>query len=427
MMFATRSCGQFRAVASQCFPRSLSVSAGKLGRPEPASSPNMLDIGTRRIFNEEHDMLREACRRFVETEVTPYHKQWEQDGVVSREVWEKAGSNGFLNVYIPEEHGGVGADYKSAVIIHEELTSAGATGLSFYAHSDIVMPYLSKYGSDEQRKRFIPAMTAGTCITAIAMSEPGAGSDLQGLQTHAERVGDDYILNGSKTWISNGQLADAVLVVAKTKKEGRAAHGLSFFVVERGMPGFERGKNLRKIGLKAQDTSELFFSDVRIPASNMLGEENKAFYYMMNELPQERLGVAVGAISAAEAMFEWTREYLKERKAFGGPLSSMQLIRHRMAKLKTDIAVGRAFVDSCIERHGEQCLDTATASMAKAWASELQNRVADECVQLHGGMGYMYDYKIGRAYVDARIQPIYAGTNEIMMDLVSRTIFPKST
>ncbi|XP_065193885.1 long-chain specific acyl-CoA dehydrogenase, mitochondrial-like isoform X3 [Sycon ciliatum] len=286
MMLATRSCGQFRAVASQCFPRSLSVSAGKMGRPEPASSANMLDIGTRRIFNEEHDMLREACRRFVETEVTPYHKQWEQDGVVSREVWEKAGSNGFLNVYIPEEHGGVGADYKSAVIIAEELAYAGATGVMFALHSDVNMPYFSKYGSDEQRKRFIPAMTAGTCITAIGMSEPCAGSDLQGLQTHAERDGDDYILNGSKTWISNGQLADAVVVVAKTKKEGRAAHGLSLFVVERGMPGFERGKNLIKIGLKAQDTSELFFNDVRIPASNMLGEENKAFYYMMNELPQ---------------------------------------------------------------------------------------------------------------------------------------------
>ncbi|XP_065193832.1 long-chain specific acyl-CoA dehydrogenase, mitochondrial-like [Sycon ciliatum] len=413
-----------KAVVSQCFSRSLSVSANKLGRPEPASSPNMLDIGTRRIFNEDHDMLREACRRFVEAEIVPNHRQWEQDGMVSKEIWEKAGSNGYLNVNIPEEHGGIGADFKSAMVIAEEVIGSGCTGPFFSLHSDIIVPYISKYGSDEQRKRFIPAMTAGTCVTAIGMSEPVAGSDLQGLQTHAVRDGDDYILNGSKTWISNGQLADAVVVVAKTKKEGRAAHGLSLFVVERGMPGFERGKNLSKIGLKAQDTSELYFSDVRVPASNMLGEENKAFYYMMNELPQERLCVAVMAQTAAEALFEWTREYLQDRKAFGGPLSKMQLIKHRMAKMKTEISVGRAFIDSCIERHDVHELDSATASMAKSWASELQNRVADECVQLHGGMGYMYDYKIGRAYVDARIQPIYAGTNEIMMDLVSRTIFP---
>lgn len=285
------------------------------------------------------------------------------------------------------------------------------------------MPYIANYGTEEQIKRFIPQMTAGKCIGAIAMTEPGAGSDLQGVRTNAKKDGSDWILNGSKTFITNGWLSDVVIVVTVTNREARSpAHGISLFLVENGMKGFIKGQKLHKMGLKAQDTAELFFEDVRLPASALLGEENKGFYYLMQELPQERLLIADLAVSAGEFMFEETRNYVKQRKAFGKTVAHIQTVQHKLAELKTNICVTRAFVDSCLQLHDRKRLDSAGASMAKYWASELQNHVAYECVQLHGGSGYMWEYPIAKAYVDARVQPIYGGTNEIMKELIARDI-----
>ncbi|KAH9514296.1 hypothetical protein Btru_028651 [Bulinus truncatus] len=393
-------------------------------RPEACQSANMMDIGTRRIFNEEHDIFRQTARRFMADEVVPHHPKWEEEGQVSREVWEKAGKMGFLGIDTPEEHGGLGGDFITSSVVMEEQSYANCSGLGWPLHSHIVMPYISHYGSKEQIEKFIPNMTAGICIGAIAMTEPGAGSDLQGVRTNAKKDGSDYILNGSKVYITNGYMSDVVIVVAITNPNAKTtAHGISLFLVEEGMKGFVKGKKLKKMGLKAQDTAELFFEDVRIPKSSLLGEENKGFYYLMKELPQERLLIAVMGVSSCEYMFEETRKYLSERKAFGKTLSKLQVIQHKMAELKTEISCTRAFVDQCIELHNEGRLDTSTASMVKYWVSELQNRVAYQCVQLHGGMGYMMECSIARAYVDARVQPIYGGSSEIMKEVIARQIF----
>ncbi|KAM6945460.1 long-chain specific acyl-CoA dehydrogenase, mitochondrial [Aplochiton taeniatus] len=395
-------------------------------RPEPSSARTLLDYGTRRIFTEDHDMFRQSVRRFFNEEVVPYHKEWEKAGQVSRELWEKAGEQGLLGVLTPEEHGGIGGDLLSAAVVWEEQMYSNCSGPGFALHSEIVMPYISNYGTKGQIERFIPEMAAGRCIGAIAMTEPGAGSDLQGVRTNAVRDGDDWILNGNKVFITNGWMADLVVVVTVTNREARtAAHGISLFLVEDGMKGFNKGRKLEKIGLKAQDTAELFFEDVRLPASALLGEVNKGFYYLMNELPQERLLIADMAIASAEFMFEETRNYVTQRKAFGKTIAHLQTVQHRLAELKTEICVGRAFLDSCLQLHADKRLDSSTASMAKYWASDLQNKVATECLQMHGGWGYMWEYPIAKAFVDSRIQPIYGGTNEIMKELIARDIVTK--
>ncbi|XP_028323314.1 long-chain specific acyl-CoA dehydrogenase, mitochondrial [Gouania willdenowi] len=392
-------------------------------RPETSSAKSLMDIGTRRIFNEDHDLFRESVRRFFQEEVVPHHKEWEKAGEVSREVWLKAGEQGLLGVTVPEEYGGIGGDFFSAVVTLEEQMYSNCSGPGFSLHSDVVMPYVVNYGSKEQIERFIPPMVAGKCICAIAMTEPGAGSDLQGVRTNAKRDGSDWILNGNKVFITNGWMANLVVVVAVTNREAKsAAHGISLFLVEDGMKGFQKGRKLEKIGLKAQDTAELFFEDVRLPANALLGEVNKGFYYLMNELPQERLVIAAMAIASSEFMFEETRNYVLQRKAFGKTIAHLQTVQHKLAELKTDICVGRSFIDNCIQLHAEKRLDASTASMAKYWASDMQNKVATQCLQLHGGWGYMWEYPIAKAFVDSRIQPIYGGTNEIMKELIARTI-----
>ncbi|XP_027729648.1 long-chain specific acyl-CoA dehydrogenase, mitochondrial [Vombatus ursinus] len=404
-------------------PSTRSSHAGGEGRLESSSAKSLTDVGIRRIFSSDHDIFRESVRKFFQEEVVPHHTEWEKAGEVSRELWKEAGKQGLLGINIAEKHGGIGGDLFSSAIVWEEQAYSNCTGPGFSLHSDIVMPYITNYGSEEQIKRFIPEMTTGKCIGAIAMTEPGAGSDLQGIRTNAKRDGSDWILNGSKVFITNGWMSDLVIVVAVTNREARSpAHGISLFLVENGMKGFIKGRKLHKMGLKAQDTAELFFEDVRLPASALLGEENKGFYYLMAELPQERLVISDVAISSCEFMFEETRNYVRQRKAFGKTVAHIQTVQHKLAELKTRICVTRAFVDSCLQLHEAKRLDSATASMAKYWASELQNSVAYDCVQLHGGWGYMWEYPIAKAYVDARVQPIYGGTNEIMKDLIAREI-----
>ena len=375
----------------------------------------------RTLFNDDHQMFRDSVRRFMENEVAPHHDRWEEQGYVDREIWTKAGGNGFLCPTMPEEFGGAGVDKLYSVVLMEETARVNATGLGFSLHSEIVAPYIFNYGSEEQKKRFLPQMATGELIGAIAMSEPAAGSDLQGVKTTAIRQGDHYVLNGSKTFITNGWHADVVIVVAKTNPN-EGAKGTSLLLVERGMPGFEKGKRLKKVGLKAQDTSELFFNDVKVPVGNLLGEENRGFIYLMQELPWERMQIAIGAIESAQAAIDWTTQYVKERKVFGTTVAAYQNTRFKLAELQTEVQIGRVFVDRCLELLLAGELDTATASMAKYWCSDLQCKVMDECVQLHGGYGFMWEYPIARAYADARVQRIYGGTNEIMKEVITRSM-----
>ncbi len=342
----------------------------------------------RTLFADEHRMFRDAVRRFMEHEVVPHHEQWEEQGYVDREVWQKAGANGLLCASMPEAYGGAGADKLYSIVVMEETARVNATGLGFGLHSEIVAPYILRYGSEEQKQRFLPKMAAGEAIGAIAMSEPAAGSDLQGVKTTAIRNGDVYLLNGSKTFITNGWHADLVIVVAKTEPRA-GAKGTSLLLVENGMKGFEKGKRLKKVGMKAQDTSELFFDNVEVPASNLLGNENEGFAYLMQELPWERLQIAIGAVENAQAAIDWTTGYVKERRVFGTTVSTFQNTRFKLAELQTEVQIARVFVDKCIELLMAGQLDTATASMAKYWCSDLQCKVIDECVQLHGGYGYM--------------------------------------
>ncbi|WP_328393566.1 acyl-CoA dehydrogenase family protein [Streptomyces sp. NBC_00390] len=376
----------------------------------------------RQIFAAEHDAFRDTVRTFLTKEVLPHYEQWEKDGIVSREVWRAAGRQGLLGLAVPEEYGGGGnEDFRYAAVLHEEFTRAGAPGLAIGLHNDIIGPYLTSLATDEQKQRWLPGFCTGEIITAIAMTEPGAGSDLQGIRTTAEDRGDHWLLNGSKTFISNGILADLVIVVAKTTPQG-GARGLTLLVVERGMEGFERGRNLDKIGQKAQDTAELFFNDVRVPKENLLGELNGAFVHLMTNLAQERMAIAVAGIAAAEYLLEITTEYVKEREAFGRPLAKLQHIRFEIAEMATECAVTRAFLDRCIEEHANATLDAVHASMAKWWATELQKRVADRCLQLHGGYGYMTEYRVAKAFTDGRIQTIYGGTTEIMKEIIGRSL-----
>ncbi|MFC8449764.1 acyl-CoA dehydrogenase family protein [Kitasatospora sp. NPDC057223] len=376
----------------------------------------------RDIYTEEHEAFRETVRAFLAKEVLPHHDRWERAGIVDRSAWTAAGARGLLGLAVPEEYGGGGSqDFRHSAVLAEEFTRAGASGLALGLHNDIIGPYLTSLANDEQRRRWLPGFCTGEIITAIAMTEPGTGSDLQAIRTHALDQGDHYLLNGSKTFISNGILADLVVVVARTTPEG-GAHGLSLLVVERGMPGFERGRNLDKIGQKAQDTAELFFHDVRVPKANLLGEENGAFVSLMRNLAQERLAIAVAAIAGAEYLVEITTDHVKQREAFGRPLGKLQHVRFEIAELATECAVTRAFVDRCITEHNRYALTPVDASMAKWWATELQKRTADRCLQLHGGYGYMAEYPVAKAFTDGRIQTIYGGTTEIMKEIIGRSL-----
>ncbi len=375
----------------------------------------------RSIFTEDHDAFRDSFRRFVDKEIVPFHAQWEEQGYVDREVWTKAGENGFLCTSMPEEYGGAGADKVYSVVMMEELARVNASGIGFGLHSEIVAPYILHYGSEEQKRHYLPKLASGEIIGAIAMSEPAAGSDLQGVKTSAARKGDHYVLNGSKTFITNGWHADLVIVVAKTNPSA-GAKGTSLLLVERGMKGFEKGKRLKKVGMKAQDTSELFFDNVEVPAANLLGGENQGFIYLMQELPWERLQIAIAGVENAQAAIDWTVDYVKERKVFGTTVASFQNTRFKLAEMQTEVQIARVFVDKCISMQLDDKLDATTASMAKYWCSDLQCKVVDECVQLHGGYGYMWEYPVARAFADARVQRIYGGTNEIMKELITRSM-----
>lgn len=378
--------------------------------------------GTREIFEAEHESFRDTVRSFIEKEITPHHAQWEADGVVDRAVWTKAGELGLLCFDVDEEYGGAGVkDFRYNMVVAEELTRAGASGPGFPVHTDIIVPYISSLGTEEQKRRWLPGLVSGEIISAIAMTEPGAGSDLQGIRTTAVDQGDHYLLNGSKTFISNGILADLVIVVAKTDPE--AGHkGVSLLVVERGMDGFERGRNLEKVGLKAQDTAELFFDDVVVPKENLLGEEGSGFISLMVNLPQERLSIAMIAAAACEHVLELSLAYAKEREAFGKPIGKFQHNRFLVAEMATEAHIARVFVDDCVRRHNAGQLDAKLASMAKWWTTELQTKLVDRAVQLHGGYGYMMEYPIARAFVDSRIQTIYGGTTEIQKEIIGRSL-----
>ena len=379
----------------------------------------------RTLYSPDHEAFRDSFRRFIDKEIAPFHADWEEQGYVDRAVWNKAGDNGFLCMSMPEAYGGSGADRLYSVIQMEELGRAGFSGIGYSLHNEIVAPYIERYGTEAQKAKFLPAMASGAMIGAIAMSEPAAGSDLQGIKTTALKQADgSYILNGSKTFITNGWHADMVIVVAKTNPAA-GAKGTSLLLVERGMPGFSVGKRLKKMGLKAQDTSELFFDQVHVPADNLLGGdalENKGFICLMEQLPWERLQIAISAVAAAQAAIDWTVDYVKERKVFGQAVGSFQNTRFTLAELQTQVQIAAVFVDKCTELLLQDKLDTATASMAKYWCSDMQCKVMDECVQLFGGYGYMWEYPITRAYADARVQRIYGGTNEIMKEVITRAM-----
>jgi len=376
----------------------------------------------RTLFEPEHDAFRDTVRAFLEKEVVPHHAQWETDGIVPRELWLRAGELGLLGFMIPEEFGGGGvSDFRYNVVLQEELTRVGASGVGFALHTDLVSGYLLSYASEEQKRRWLPKFVTGEMITAIAMTEPGTGSDLQGITTTAVREGDHYVLNGSKTFISNGINADLVLVACKTDPDA-GAMGVSLIAVERGMAGFERGRNLDKIGMKAQDTAELFFDDVRVPVENLLGQEGHGFVYLMEKLPQERLTISVVAAAACRRMIDLTVEYVTSRTAFGRPIGSFQNSRFTLAELETEQRIAQVFVDRSVEALNAGELTIEDAAAGKWWTTELQKKTADACLQLHGGYGYMAEYPISKAYLDTRIQTIYGGTTEIMKEIVGRSL-----
>jgi acyl-CoA dehydrogenase len=375
----------------------------------------------RRIFDEEHEMFRDSVRSFMQNEIGPNAERWNEEGIVDREAFLKAGEMGLLCMWVPEEYGGIGMpDFRYEQIVMEETTRHGDPGVFFTLHSRLVAPYIGTFGTDEQKQRWLPKCVSGESILAIAMTEPGAGSDLSGIRAKAEEKSDHFLLNGSKTFISNGILADLVIVAARTDPDDR--HGLSLFVVERGMDGFERGNNLAKMGMKTQDTAELFFNDVRVPKENLLGELNRGFYHMMHGLAEERLILACGSIANAHAAYDATVEYVRERRMFGRTLADFQNTRFKLADMRTEIDVGYAFIDRCVEEHNLGKLTAEDAAKCKLWISEMEGRVTDECVQLHGGNGFMMEYEVCRRYAAARVSRIYAGTSEIMREIISRSI-----
>jgi alkylation response protein AidB-like acyl-CoA dehydrogenase len=376
----------------------------------------------RTLFEPEHEMFRESFRTFLERHVAPHHEQWRKDKLVDRDVWVEAGKQGFLGMAIPEEYGGGGVDdFRYNTVITEEVTAGRYSGLGFSLHNDVVAPYLIRLATDEQKQRWLPKFCSGELISAIAMTEPGTGSDLQGIKARAVREGDHYILNGAKTFITNGIHSDLVIVVAQTDPD-KGALGFSLLVVERGMEGFERGRKLDKIGLDAQDTAELSFTDVKVPAENLLGEEGQGFIYLMQNLPQERISIAIMAAAAMEAVLDDTLQYAKERKAFGRPIGSQQNSRFLLAELSTEATVVRMMVDEFIKLHLDEKLTAEQAAMAKWYSTEKQVHLVDRCLQLHGGYGYMREYSVAQAYLDARVQTIYGGTTEIMKEIIGRSL-----
>jgi alkylation response protein AidB-like acyl-CoA dehydrogenase len=378
----------------------------------------------RDLYEPEHDMFRESFRRFLDKEVVPRAEEFERDGIMDRAIFARAGAAGFLAMEAPEEYGGGGVkDFRYNAVIIEEVaeTAIGGSGLGLTLHNDICLPYFLNLANDEQKQRWLPGICSGELVTAIAMTEPGMGSDLASMTTTAVRDGDVYVVNGSKTFITNGINADLVITAVKTDTTQRHK-GMSLLVIERGMDGFERGRNLDKIGLHSQDTAELFFTDVRVPAENLLGAEGEGFRYLVTNLPQERLSIAVAGLANARAAYRWTLEYVKERQAFGQPIAGFQNTRFKLAELATEIAVAEAFIDKAILAHNEGQLTAEEAAMAKWWCTELQGRATDIGVQLHGGYGFMTEYPIARAYADARVTRIYGGTTEIMKEIIGRSI-----
>jgi alkylation response protein AidB-like acyl-CoA dehydrogenase len=378
----------------------------------------------RTLFDEEHEQFRQSFRRWLAKEVVPLHVEWEDAGIIPREVFRTAGDHGFLGTAVPAEYGGGGVDdFRYNLVIGEEVQAAGvnAAGLAFTLQNDICLPYFLRNCTHEQKQRWLPGIASGRLITAIAMTEPGMGSDLASMATSAIRDGDRYIVNGAKTFITNGINADLVITAVKTDPSQRH-RGMSLLIVERGLKGFERGRNLDKIGMHAQDTAELFFTDVAVPTQNLLGEEGQGFVYLVSNLPQERLSIAAAGIAAARAALGWTVAYVKERTAFGQPVGSFQNSRFVLAELATEIEIGQSFIDRCVLALNAGDLTAEDASMAKWWCTELQNRTVDRCLQLHGGYGYMREYPIARAFVDARITTIYGGTTEIMKEIIGRSL-----
>lgn len=378
-------------------------------------------LAQRAIYEEEHHIFRDSVRKFFQTEASPNTERWNKEGKVDRAFWNKLGDAGLLCPQLPEQYGGVGGDYRLNCIINEEQIYNRAGGAAIAVHSDIVAPYLLDYGSDDLKERILPKMATGEMVGAIAMTEPGTGSDLQGMLTTAKMDGNHYVVNGSKTFISNGQNCDFVIVACKTSPE-KGAHGVSLIVVEADRDGFRRGRNLDKIGQHSSDTSELFFDEVRVPATNLIGHEGAGFMYLMQQLPQERLSIGFIAMAGAQRAYDITLNYVKERKAFGKSIMDFQNTRFKMAEMKTEIEVGWAFVDQCLAKHIKGELDAAGGAMSKLWTTEMQGRVVDTCVQLHGGYGFMSEYEIAHHYTDSRVQRIYGGTSEIMKELIGRTL-----
>jgi len=376
----------------------------------------------RTLFREEHDIFRESVRRFVEREIVPFHARWEQDGVVPRELWLKAGAAGLLCCTVPEAYGGLGLDYLFDVVVFEELWRSGASGPGFLIHTDLVATYLLSFGTEQQKRNWLPKMVSGEAIGSLGMTEPHAGSDLKAIRTRAVRDGEDFVINGQKVFISNGQLCDFVVLATKTNSNA-GAKGVTLFIVESDRAGFKRGRNLEKIGMKAQDTSELFFEDVRIPATNMLGSEGKGFALMMTKLAQERLAQAIRSATVTETVIGWTVEYTSGRSAFGQKLADFQNTQFKLAELKTRATVARVYTDKCIALFMEGNLDPVDAAMAKMFTSELHCETVDECLQLFGGWGYMWEYPIARAYADARVVKIAGGSIEIMKTIIARQMF----
>jgi acyl-CoA dehydrogenase len=374
-------------------------------------------------LKEEHQIFREAFQKFLKQEGYPYYDTWEKEGLIPREFWLKLGENGFLCPWVDEKYGGLNADFAYSVVIAEELERLGASTVGIALHNDIVAPYIDSYGTEEQKSKWLPKLVTGEYISAIAMTEPGAGSDLSSIKTTAIKNGDHYIVNGEKIFITNGIHADLVVVAVKTDPHANPPHkGISLLVIEKGTPGFKKGKKLKKVGMHSQDTAELIFEDAKVPISNLLGEEGKGFYYLMEKLQQERLMVAIAAQTAAEVMFDLTKKYVIERKAFGTSISNFQTIQFRLAEMATEIKIGRTFLDQLIVQHMSHQNITTEVSMAKWWLTEMAKRVAAECMQLHGGYGYMDEYEISRRYRDIPVTSIYAGSNEIMKQIIAKNL-----
>jgi alkylation response protein AidB-like acyl-CoA dehydrogenase len=373
----------------------------------------------RDLFGPEHELFRDTVKKFIDREIAPFHDQWEKDGIVPRELWLKAGAAGMLCCTISEDYGGAGADYLYDVIVFEELFKSGFSGPGFLIHTDLVATYINSFGTEEQKSRFLPKMVSGEWIGSLGMTEPHAGSDLKEIRTRATREGDDYIINGQKVFISNGQLCDVLVLATKTDKDA-GAKGVTLFIVEGGMEGFKRGTNLEKLGMKAQDTSELFFENVRVPAANMLGTQGQGFGLMMQKLAQERLAQAIRSAAVVETVIEWTLEYTTQREAFGQTIADFQNTQFKLAELKAESVVGRVYTDKCIELFMQGKLDPVDAANAKMQLSNLHCKAVDECLQLFGGWGYMWEYPIARAYADARIVKIAGGSIEIMKKIIAK-------